>query len=183
MTRLAGCTLINPLDSAPAICLPSVQQNAPVSPLFATLTDSAHLHHSTQLSRPLFSYSCALFCTDKKVNSLVFRHYRTLWQKHGGWGWGHTRILNQYLKYRPIPSRGSLPLPGPWVLGASAFRSSFSSVNSVFSVSSVLSPSFSFDFQLSTVNLLPGGFPPHHPIKSPRRITKRACARRNEAMA
>jgi hypothetical protein len=180
MTRLAGCTLINPLDSVPAICLPSVQQNAPVSPLFATLTKSAHLHHSTQLSCPLFSYSCALFCTDRKVNSPVFRHYRTLWQKHGGVGRGHTRILNQYLKYQPMPSKSSLPLPGPWVLGASAFRSSFPSVNSV---SSLLSPLFSFDSQLPTVNLLQSGFPPTHSIESPRHNTKRACTLRNEAMA
>ena len=33
-----------------------------------------------------FSYSCALFCTHQKCNSFVFKRFRTLCQKHPGWG-------------------------------------------------------------------------------------------------
>ncbi len=35
---------------------------------------------------PLFSYSCALFCTRAKHNSFVFMHFHTLCEKHPGWG-------------------------------------------------------------------------------------------------
>jgi hypothetical protein len=35
---------------------------------------------------PVFSTGCALFCTLKKFNCLIFIRLRTLWQKHRGWG-------------------------------------------------------------------------------------------------
>src|SRR6266851_6854377 len=35
---------------------------------------------------PFFSYSCALFCAHQKLNPFVFKRFRTLWQKHPGWG-------------------------------------------------------------------------------------------------
>jgi len=35
---------------------------------------------------PFFSNSCALFCTYENVNSFIFRRFRTLSQKHPGWG-------------------------------------------------------------------------------------------------
>ncbi len=34
----------------------------------------------------LFSYSYALFCTPQNVNAFVFKHSRTLCEKHPGWG-------------------------------------------------------------------------------------------------
>jgi hypothetical protein len=37
------------------------------------------------LSR-FFSYSSALFCANQKLNPFIFKQFRTLWQKHGGWG-------------------------------------------------------------------------------------------------
>jgi hypothetical protein len=36
---------------------------------------------------PLFSYSCALFCHNENDNLFVFRRFRTLSQKHPGWGY------------------------------------------------------------------------------------------------
>src|SRR6266849_4149930 len=35
-------------------------------------------------SSPFFSYSCALFCTHKKLNSFPFKRFRTLCQKTPG---------------------------------------------------------------------------------------------------
>ena len=35
---------------------------------------------------PVFSSSCALFCTSQTRNSFPFNHFRTLWPKHPGWG-------------------------------------------------------------------------------------------------
>jgi hypothetical protein len=78
----------------------------PVTPLFATLTKTAGvyqqfpfwnptLRHPSSLtttnspvpaSCPYFSYSCALFCTYAKLNSILFTQFRTLSQKHRGWG-------------------------------------------------------------------------------------------------
>ena len=33
------------------------------------------------------SHYCALFCSHPELNSFVFRRFRTLWQKHPGWGY------------------------------------------------------------------------------------------------
>ena len=60
-----------------------------------TLPDSAHSYHSTPLSRPLFSYICALFCTPQIVNPFVFKQFRTLCEKHGGVGGGTMGMSNQ----------------------------------------------------------------------------------------
>jgi hypothetical protein len=37
-------------------------------------------------ARPLFSYSCALFCHNENDKLFVFRRFHTLCQKHPGWG-------------------------------------------------------------------------------------------------
>jgi hypothetical protein len=42
---------------------------------------------SVSLARPLFSYSCALFCHNENDNLFVFGRFRTLSQKHPGWGY------------------------------------------------------------------------------------------------
>jgi hypothetical protein len=47
---------------------------------------SRHQYHSAPLSRPLFSYSYALFCTAQNTNSRILNHLRTLCTKHPGWG-------------------------------------------------------------------------------------------------
>src|SRR5580658_3747920 len=47
---------------------------------------SAHQRHSMRLTLPLFSYSYALFCTAQNHNSFRFMFFRTLSQKHPGWG-------------------------------------------------------------------------------------------------
>jgi hypothetical protein len=78
--------LLTPSKLAALSQLLSYKQSAAVSPLFATLTKSAYLYHSTPFSHPLFSYSYALFCPQGKVISRLFKQYRTLWQKHPGVG-------------------------------------------------------------------------------------------------
>src|SRR5437773_1786243 len=62
-------------------------QIAPVSPLFSTLAKSAQPSHSTHFSFPLFSCTYELFCTGEKSNPFPFMCFRTLCQKHPGWGW------------------------------------------------------------------------------------------------
>ena len=47
---------------------------------------SAHQYHSTALTHPLFSYSCALFCHNENDNLFAFRRFHTLCPKHPGWG-------------------------------------------------------------------------------------------------
>ena len=43
--------------------------------------------HSQNYSTSFFSDSCALFCTHKKLNPFLFKQFRTLLQKHPGWGY------------------------------------------------------------------------------------------------
>ena len=88
--------LLNPSESVHPNQLLFYKQNAPVSPLFATLTSSVHLYHSKTFSRPLFSYSYALFCTNQKSNSLVFKRFRTLCAKQGGGGCQRLPFLRKY---------------------------------------------------------------------------------------
>src|SRR5258708_3914463 len=64
--------------------LPSYEQSTPVSPLFASLTKSAYLPDTTPLTRPLFSYSYALFGKERQVMFFVCNALRTLSQKHRG---------------------------------------------------------------------------------------------------
>jgi len=79
------------------------KQSAPVSPLFATLRKSAHLYDSTTFSRPLFSYSYALFCTMEKRNSFISNRFHTLLQKHGGcMGCAHAPLLKKNFKCENI---------------------------------------------------------------------------------
>jgi hypothetical protein len=47
---------------------------------------SPHQYHSAPLSRPLFSYSYALFCTGQNAIFHLFISLRTLCRKHPGWG-------------------------------------------------------------------------------------------------
>jgi len=42
--------------------------------------------HSRPYLSSLFSHSSGLFCTLAKINSFLFMHFRTLWQKHPGVG-------------------------------------------------------------------------------------------------
>ena len=118
-------------------------QIAPVSPLFSTLAKSAQPSHSTHFSFPLFSCTYELFCTGEKSNPFPFMCFRTLCQKHPGWGWvlfgGH------------FSKRASRPADIPHS----------STLAPVFSVASVLIPIRSSDFRskvptrsgLSTANL------------------------------
>src|ERR1700690_3211463 len=68
--------------------LSSTSSSAPRSPLLPSplLRKSPHQYHSMGLRLPLFSYSYALFCTAKNLNSFRFISFRTLATKHPGWG-------------------------------------------------------------------------------------------------
>jgi hypothetical protein len=80
----------------------------PATPLFATLTktpgvypNSSHsgtrstclpvssvppvTNHQSRIL--LFSHSYTLFCIFPKLNSFLFKRFRTLCEKHPGWGW------------------------------------------------------------------------------------------------
>src|SRR5690242_4112497 len=59
--------------------------------------------HSAALSRPLFSYSSALFCTKQNAISHLFISLRTLCGKHPGWG-----MLRSFNSPTPGPSDVSL---------------------------------------------------------------------------
>src|SRR5689334_9369261 len=59
-----------------------------------------HQRHCASLSRPLFSYSYALFCTEQNAISHLFIPLRTLCTKHPGWG-AHPSV-HQDSSYRPI---------------------------------------------------------------------------------
>jgi hypothetical protein len=43
-------------------------------------------HRSPLYSSSFFSHSSALFGTQQEFNSFIFKRFRTLWQKHPGWG-------------------------------------------------------------------------------------------------
>src|SRR5579859_2784340 len=73
-----------PRASGSKLPLPSCKQASPVSPLFAALTESVHPVDSTSLTRPLFSCSYALFCTERQVIFFLCNALRTLCEKHRG---------------------------------------------------------------------------------------------------
>ena len=78
-----------PSASGPISPLPSCKQATPLSPLFASLTKSAHPVDSTPLTRPLFSTTCALFCAlcrERNAISFPFNRFRTLCEKCRGVG-------------------------------------------------------------------------------------------------
>ena len=56
-------------------------------------------------SSSLFSNSCGLFCSRAKPNSFVFKRFRTLSQKHPGWGEAH-----DCTSHSETPSGASRPL-------------------------------------------------------------------------
>src|SRR6267143_781728 len=89
---LARCAVLltHSVSVRPADLIPC-KRIASVTPLFARLTKSARLHHSTVFSHPLFSYACALFCAFlhlPKAQSFVIKRFRTLCQKRRGCGGG-----------------------------------------------------------------------------------------------
>jgi hypothetical protein len=67
-------------------CAPVSAFDFELSTLNWSFRKSPHQYHSAPLSRPLFSYSYALFCTGKNTNSRIPNHLRTLCAKHPGWG-------------------------------------------------------------------------------------------------
>src|SRR5579859_1295992 len=60
--------------------------NFELSTPYRSFCTRPHQYHSAPLSRPLFSYSYALFCHGQNTNSRILNHPRTLCAKHPGWG-------------------------------------------------------------------------------------------------
>src|SRR2546425_3348452 len=119
-----------PATSAISVLIPAL---SPKNPSFVfirlrTLANSVHLFYSRPLSCPLFSYSCALFCTQEKRNSFIFRRFRTLCAKHGGWGEGVVLVCLTKGFLRGCPGTGPSCFKAPvWLfdsqmLSLAAFR-------------------------------------------------------------
>ncbi len=79
-----------------------------VSPLFPACSALFQRARVPMIPRPssvpLFSYTCALFCPQQKLNSFIFMRFRALYAKHPGWGddpTSHGGTLN--------PPRAGLP--------------------------------------------------------------------------
>ena len=110
-----------------------------VLPILESLAQSwrreLHFHSSS-----FFSHSCALFCTAKKLNSSIFKRFRTLRPKTPGWGVpcssAHRRSqkgkLNMsqparrkasLLPYLLTPSLPSFPLVDRWAKAGDNFKS------------------------------------------------------------
>ena len=116
--------------SALSVLIPAL---SPKNPSFVfirlrTLANSVHLFYSRPLSCPLFSYSCALFCTQEKRNSFIFRRFRTLCAKHGGWGEGVVLVCLTKGFLRGCPGTGPSCFKAPvsrfdsQMLSLAAFR-------------------------------------------------------------
>jgi hypothetical protein len=89
--------------------------NVKRSPFNFRPPQSPHQYHSTSFSRPLFSYSYALFCRAHYANSRIFKHLCTLCEKHPGWV--APRSIRSGSLYTPgIPSQASPLLTTPYPL-------------------------------------------------------------------
>src|SRR5215475_9609474 len=90
------------------IRLPSCKQDAPLSPFPASLTNTSHHYHSTALISPLFSHSCALFCSLQNAIARVFNRLRTLCEKQGGGGtflFPNQKLLLKFLALAAVYGR------------------------------------------------------------------------------
>src|SRR6266403_517104 len=121
--------LLAPSKSSCPTQLLSRQHFVRVSPLAATLTKNAGgglrggllimVNHLLETSHPSFGaefkyfvltllrtllHFLALFCTQRKLNPLIFKRFRTLSQKHGGCG----RVLPLCEQRLPRLCRGAL---------------------------------------------------------------------------
>src|SRR5271155_3401362 len=75
---------------APEFCnlsLPFTPSALPERRLAHALFRSAQQYHTMGLTLPFFSYSYAHFCITQSFNSFGLNHFRTLLQKHRGWGY------------------------------------------------------------------------------------------------
>src|SRR5712664_3291288 len=72
-----GCTPLGVASAYPLPLIPCLSRGKPRDPL------SFHI----------LAHSSALFCTRANLNSFLFKRFRTLWQKHRGWGKGGAFVL------------------------------------------------------------------------------------------
>jgi hypothetical protein len=86
MPPLRAVLLTPPSRSPHPLRSPSDKQNAADHPWPATFARSVHPADPTPLSFLLFSTTCALLCTSKKLNSLLFNRFRTPCTEHPGVG-------------------------------------------------------------------------------------------------
>ena len=82
------------------LCLPHLQDPRGVWSTFCSAPFLFPFRHSQLVfsAIPFFSNSSALFCTRAKPNSFVFKQFRTICEKHPGWGVAVPRI-----SLRPYP--------------------------------------------------------------------------------
>ena len=82
---LALLPRLSPACSATSVLRPTVSSTTHL-PIAPTLCNSPQQCHSSRFASPLFSYSYALFCHTQNAKPFTFRRFRTLCQKHPGWG-------------------------------------------------------------------------------------------------
>jgi hypothetical protein len=81
-----GCTPSGSRVPIPCSLSPACPQGKPRDPLY--------FH--------ILAHSSAFFCTRAKLNSFLFNRFRTLWQKHRGWGRGEP-LCCQKIRLRMQP--------------------------------------------------------------------------------
>jgi hypothetical protein len=158
--RPRHAALLSPLECAVPNDLPISILYAPVTSLESALTSHFQVAENTATLSPV---ECALTRLSPATP------LESALTKTPGVGVGsRVGVLDRHLRHSPNPQKC---FPVLHCSCSSAFPSSFFSVNSVFSAPSVLNPSFSLDFQLSTGTLFSQqeriGFPASHPLKSP----------------
>ena len=82
----------------PSVSTFKFEPSTPRRPLRTCPRQRPHQCHSASISRPLFSYSYALFCTKQNAISHLFIPLRTLCTKHPGWGYpiNQTALLSPH---------------------------------------------------------------------------------------
>jgi hypothetical protein len=80
----------------------AVRDSPLLNPFFLTRASSSHPYLSKKFSRPLFSYSYALFCVASYRISLLFNRFRTLRAKQPGWGMPRNR--KRTYNAQPLPT-------------------------------------------------------------------------------
>src|SRR6266446_5745290 len=129
----------------------------------ATRNSSFATIRSPLNSSSFFSHPCALFCTNEKLNSFVFKQFRTLCKKPPGVGGPVINFLFCALRIStrgvyPDPVGAPLPFFFPPVISAPAPRGSRREIPRFLSASDRRFRA-ARDFQLSAVNSSPGPLP------------------------
>jgi hypothetical protein len=74
------------MNSVPSVLKSTFNNTTPHAPAAGALCETPQPFHSIGLAFPLLSYSYALFCLTQNTKRFIFKRFRTLCQKHPGWG-------------------------------------------------------------------------------------------------